>query len=309
MSHFAYTRPGGTWSAFSALFSADMASLDQKTFKSINGDDGGTWAPSSPITIGGSGINITGLASIAHNAVIGTTGADILQVISTSVFVNGLSSSVDIQASRDVTAGRNLFVTGFITGNNGISITGSCAFQSTTVTSLATSGNAFISGTFHSAGAAQFDSGVTTSSLVVSGATTLSGALSATSISASGAVVAAGGTLSAPLFYTSTGRPVRTPVIGATSGGGTLDPAVGSIYFFASGMSSQTYALATVGVQNGDTIEVALQTGTSGTLTVTGALGGSISMRHYSAGDVWGVKLVYIGSLSAWAPISVSAYP
>jgi len=36
-----------------------MSSLDAKTFKSINGDEGGVWAPSSPIVVGGSGMTVT----------------------------------------------------------------------------------------------------------------------------------------------------------------------------------------------------------------------------------------------------------
>ncbi len=35
-----------------------MADLDTKTFKSINGDDGGTWAPGSVITVGGAGMTV-----------------------------------------------------------------------------------------------------------------------------------------------------------------------------------------------------------------------------------------------------------
>lgn len=53
MSHFAYTR--ATWVTGTALTAGDMASLDAKTFKAINGDEGSTHAPSSMITIGGSG--------------------------------------------------------------------------------------------------------------------------------------------------------------------------------------------------------------------------------------------------------------
>ena len=53
MSHFSSTRT--TWTPGTALLAAEMADIDAKTFKAINGDEGGTWAPSSVITIGGSG--------------------------------------------------------------------------------------------------------------------------------------------------------------------------------------------------------------------------------------------------------------
>lgn len=57
MSHFALTR--STWVSGTALFAAELASIDSKTFKAINGDEGGTWAPSSPIVVGGAGMTIT----------------------------------------------------------------------------------------------------------------------------------------------------------------------------------------------------------------------------------------------------------
>lgn len=39
-----------------ALTAAEAAALDLGQFKSINGDDGGTWAPGATIIIGGAGI-------------------------------------------------------------------------------------------------------------------------------------------------------------------------------------------------------------------------------------------------------------
>lgn len=56
MSHFALTR--STWTSFTNLYAAEMAQIDNKTFKAINGDDGGTWAPGSPIVVGGAGMTV-----------------------------------------------------------------------------------------------------------------------------------------------------------------------------------------------------------------------------------------------------------
>lgn len=66
MAHFAYVRPGDVWNANSVLLSTEMAAFDLSQFKSINGDDGGTWAPAAVITIGGQGVTITGHCTLGN---------------------------------------------------------------------------------------------------------------------------------------------------------------------------------------------------------------------------------------------------
>jgi hypothetical protein len=56
LSHFSLTRP--SWVSGTALYAFELAAIDAKTFKAINGDEGGTWAPSSVITVGGSGMTV-----------------------------------------------------------------------------------------------------------------------------------------------------------------------------------------------------------------------------------------------------------
>lgn len=63
--HFTYTRPGGNWANVSTFDYTDAQSFDQKIFKSINGDDGGVWAPAAAIEIGGAGIAISGTGKLA----------------------------------------------------------------------------------------------------------------------------------------------------------------------------------------------------------------------------------------------------
>ncbi len=55
MAHFTKVRPGG-WVTLSTLAAAEMQTLDENVYASINGDAGGTWAPSTQIAIGGSGL-------------------------------------------------------------------------------------------------------------------------------------------------------------------------------------------------------------------------------------------------------------
>lgn len=76
MAHFTRTQTDATWTNDGAegyvLPRADLESLDAKQFKSINGDRGGTWRPSSPIVLTSSGlalgtkVRITGLTKVDY---------------------------------------------------------------------------------------------------------------------------------------------------------------------------------------------------------------------------------------------------
>jgi hypothetical protein len=66
MAHNNRTRVNlAAWAAGTALTPAEIDDLDQKTFESINGDDGGTWNPSSVIEIGGQGLKTSGPLIVA----------------------------------------------------------------------------------------------------------------------------------------------------------------------------------------------------------------------------------------------------
>jgi hypothetical protein len=94
MAHFSYTAGrGGTagdWPTEAAVTSAEFAWFAASIVASINGDGGGTYAPSSAIIIGGAGcqfadvstlfygIQCTGLANLAGDTVIGTNASNTL---------------------------------------------------------------------------------------------------------------------------------------------------------------------------------------------------------------------------------------
>lgn len=60
MAHNTRIRPNlAAWSP-GPVSAAEFDALDQGQFESINGDDGGVWAPASTIVIGGSGVQMTG---------------------------------------------------------------------------------------------------------------------------------------------------------------------------------------------------------------------------------------------------------
>jgi hypothetical protein len=58
--HFARTRTDAQWVNGLSIDASVLRDLDQKLFQSISGDGGGTWAPTSPIEIGGQGLIASG---------------------------------------------------------------------------------------------------------------------------------------------------------------------------------------------------------------------------------------------------------
>ncbi len=60
MAHFVRVRAPGMWLTGTVLDGGELESFDAQIFAAINGDAGGTWAPTNPIVIGGDGIEITG---------------------------------------------------------------------------------------------------------------------------------------------------------------------------------------------------------------------------------------------------------
>lgn len=67
MAHLGYRKgPSGSWLGVTEILPADMTYFDQTLAKCVNGDEGGTWAPTSPIIIGGSGLtaNLVGTTHV-----------------------------------------------------------------------------------------------------------------------------------------------------------------------------------------------------------------------------------------------------
>jgi hypothetical protein len=64
------------WNVALPVTPGEFWGLDENVFKSVNGDDGGTWTPAAAIVIGGSGIELTGAANrIAGGAVLEVDGS------------------------------------------------------------------------------------------------------------------------------------------------------------------------------------------------------------------------------------------
>jgi len=70
--NFSWTRPDGVWKPFTCLLSSELADIDSKLFKAPNFDGGGTYAPSSPVIVSGSGMT---LCNLVGTNTVDTAGA------------------------------------------------------------------------------------------------------------------------------------------------------------------------------------------------------------------------------------------
>ena len=75
MAHFTRTR--AAWAANTGLLAFEMDDLDGKTAAALNGDQGGVWAPSSIIEIGGAGVSLTTFSSFESIEVTGNAQFDL----------------------------------------------------------------------------------------------------------------------------------------------------------------------------------------------------------------------------------------
>lgn len=81
MGHNSLIRGGG-WAGASTILGSELATLDANLAGAINGDDGGCWAPAAAITIGGSGMAITGPLVVARGGLLTAVNGDAIQFAS-----------------------------------------------------------------------------------------------------------------------------------------------------------------------------------------------------------------------------------
>lgn len=116
--HFSTMLPGGWFTGFTPS-TTQLQTWDQSIAQSINGDGGGTWAPTTQIVIGGSGLQIAG-------------GAELVIAVGAEAFFNGTAI---------VNGGFNFFGTASAEFLNSSSLTftntATCAFNSTSALSFA----------------------------------------------------------------------------------------------------------------------------------------------------------------------------
>jgi hypothetical protein len=132
MAHFNYIKGGGVWSLFSLLTSGIMSTIDKALYKSINGDEGGVWAPHlpgsmvpTPIIIGGDGLQVTG-PFLAIDAAITITPGKYL--------------TVDANATFNLLPGSTTAIDGFVGLGGTVIITGQGVIIDSTVGGIVVNG-------------------------------------------------------------------------------------------------------------------------------------------------------------------------
>lgn len=129
MAHNAYlaTRPANNWALSSAFLTVEITALALQVYQSLNGDLGGTWAPAAVITIGGSGLTVTGESRLNDaknvafglNALCAFSSNASLAFGGTSALVMGTGTVFLLQSGVTATIACPLSVTGAaaISGN------------------------------------------------------------------------------------------------------------------------------------------------------------------------------------------------
>lgn len=305
MAHLTRVRAPGMWTLNSNLLSTECEAFDSRIYKAVNGDDGGVWAPSSAIEIGGAGISITGAAAFtggvtANNVAISNTlavqGATTLDddltvngsvAVSTDLDVQGDSvlSTLAINGALDVgfklsvhgssklSGSLNVTGSGSINGAAVLSDTLSVAGDSTFDERIAINAAADPAYRLKVAGASKFTGAITgDTSLTLGGNLTVSGSTSLVGLSTSAtAAFGAGITVANDADVTGDAN-----VTGDVTAGGTI---TGKGRIRARTLVISTDADATIGISTADTyyLPAGVYTATRTlTLATAGAVEGDI---------------------------------
>jgi hypothetical protein len=96
MSNFTRVRATGMWTV-SVLLPSELEKFDANLFKAPNFADGGTYAPSSAITIGGAGLTLTTTLNAAHASLLGnvTIGYDSSYTLNVNAISNFSSTNIN----------------------------------------------------------------------------------------------------------------------------------------------------------------------------------------------------------------------
>src|ERR1043166_6904113 len=104
MAHRARIRSPGMWTPLSVFYAVELELLDQAQFTSPDFDNGGVWAPSSAVVVGGSGIDVTGTFAAS-----GTTTLSGATTMSGAVTASGawtFSNTVALSSASKTTVER-----------------------------------------------------------------------------------------------------------------------------------------------------------------------------------------------------------
>ncbi len=266
MSNLAYTRPLGVWN-IGVIRAAELADLDAKTVKAPNFDGGGTYAPSSVITVGGSGMTIrmvgtstvVDLISFQSGAGLQLQSGAVAGFYGASIYSSSSTTSVSNGGTWTFNAGSILNVDGHAT------FTGPFSAVGITVSSIQVSDSLYtapgsvanLNGTLHVAQGATFSDVATFNSDVnVAGGTNMRAAF--TDDLTVGGPMEVGGIaqFDQPVVFDGVGRVRRRAAILSGSGSGTISATVATNYLAQGLTGNLTVQIDDSGTDDGDEIYV-----------------------------------------------------
>lgn len=136
MAHFTRVKALG-WAVGEKLLSSLMNQLDTNVSKAVNGDDGGTWAPTDPIIFQGDGLQIDTVLNISNGASIEMLDASEINLLGASainlsgtnaaIVVSGVASGIGLINSAVLTLDDTAEIS--LTGSSSLQVGTGCSFD------------------------------------------------------------------------------------------------------------------------------------------------------------------------------------
>lgn len=302
---------GSDWAFNDELTFAQINHIDSQLPFAIDGNAGGTYAPSGLISIGGSGLrvttalSVTGVGSVnlysgaivvdATSLTVGNVSVD-FGALSTVLFENGFTSAgtVDFQSGLGVSAGDVVVNPGnvIITAGNLTVAAGDVLFNGAlSAAGPVTLGATFVDTLSAQAGAILLNGSGITSSLPVafSGTAALTGA---TTFGPAGSV-----SLQNIITPSGVGRVRKRLAVNLPDANATIAIGDGDVFLVPALGATRTYTVSTTGAAEGDEIFVSAVANTTAN---TGNVGAFATLK-YQAASTYAVRLLFTGG--AWTPI------
>jgi len=313
MAHNSYVR-GPTWASNVPVLHGEFELFDIAQFKSINGDDGGTYAPSSLLTIGGAGMNVLlvgnnyqrGNSFNLESSATLSVGAGCTAVfVGTSVtnWSTGAVANFAFDSTLNLEGEVNVTSTGFLEIESGAGLL--CAVGSST-SFLGTTN--FISAPTFSAGltaSGVFSSGgVSCAGLNVSGGSSLAAVgISGTATCSGSLAINGGATVTTPLTCSAAGRVTERVTYILTTGANSsaYGPENSDLVFVATLTAPVTFTIDDTNAQDGDKMRFVTEDATH-FLTINDPIGGTFISLKNATGQVWSCLVMRI--LGRWKTIS-----
>lgn len=286
MAHFARVRILGGWAGITTLLGSEMEALDLAHYKSINGDEGGAWMPSSAIEIGGSGVDMGGLLNIGaagdFNVDTGATFTIDTGVTTTLLSAVTASGGGTLTGTWTLGGATNISSSGTLTIQNGGDFTSAVGSNVAILFDQGTSGFGLQNSayaTWATGTTAVFDAG---STLTVNGTTVLAGA-----VTLSGAM-----TCSEPITLSSNGTIKWRAYLGTDANVTILADAYDEVHVVAATPTAdRTYTLAGTAVE-GQRFQISY-IGASYKITLDYNSGTTLELKNVSTKYTF-IELTYI---------------